>query len=158
MHYIYAKQKISVTIGYCLVRCCVDPFEQGHGRLDRSCRGLREHGIQWDVVRVDLTHLVQQFLEGALSRDLHASKDTQGRDPAVSYGDVQLQRHLERFQSLEKRLPEKPRCKIGAHCVRIMFSVLYSGLPWAQWFRRHHDDLEGVCMSTHGEPSASDLC
>eukprot|EP00913_Durusdinium_trenchii_P013048 g12248.t1 len=74
---------------------------------------------------------------GALARDLHAAKDSKGRDPAVSYGDVQLQRHLERFQKLVLVLPERSRCPLGRHCLRVLVSVLYSGLPWNAWFVRY---------------------
>eukprot|EP00438_Fugacium_kawagutii_P022988 Skav236577 [mRNA] locus=scaffold2180:283108:287991:- [translate_table: standard] len=63
--------------------------------------GVEEDGVRWDVVRSDLCHALGEVIHnGALARDLHAAKDSKGRDPAVSYGDVQLQRHLERFQKL----------------------------------------------------------
>ena len=37
-------------------------------------------------------------------------KDSKGRDPAVSYGDVQLQRHLERLQRLVLARGSKAEC------------------------------------------------
>lgn len=109
-----------------------------------QCDGVEEEGIRWDAVREDLGFIVVQVLEGALSRDLQASKDTKGRDPAVSYGDVQLQRHLERFQRLAEILPEHSVCTLGRHTVRLFVSALYSGLPWHVWLRRYEDDLEGL--------------
>eukprot|EP00927_Polykrikos_kofoidii_P076492 TRINITY_DN73578_c0_g1_i1.p1 TRINITY_DN73578_c0_g1~~TRINITY_DN73578_c0_g1_i1.p1 ORF type:complete len:787 (+),score=111.14 TRINITY_DN73578_c0_g1_i1:82-2442(+) len=123
-----------------------------------ACTRLGEDGVRWDVVRTDLVHVVQLVFEGALSRDLHASKDTKGRDPAVSYGDVQLSRHLERLQKLSARL-EKDRaaealderlyCVVGRRCVRLFISVLFSGLPWPYWFSRYAGDLAGVVHGTN---------
>lgn len=37
---------------------------------------------------------------GPVLKTVSSVEDSKGRDPAVSYGDVQLQRHLERFQKL----------------------------------------------------------
>ncbi|CAE8601195.1 unnamed protein product, partial [Polarella glacialis] len=109
-----------------------------------DCDGVEEDGVRWDVVRSDLSHVIREVLHGgALARDLHASKDSGGRDPAVSYGDVQLGRHLERLQSLADVLPspKSSRCPLGAHCVQLFVSALYSGLLWPDWFRRHKDAL-----------------
>eukprot|EP00928_Gymnodinium_smaydae_P031789 TRINITY_DN23220_c0_g1_i1.p1 TRINITY_DN23220_c0_g1~~TRINITY_DN23220_c0_g1_i1.p1 ORF type:complete len:810 (-),score=135.11 TRINITY_DN23220_c0_g1_i1:51-2228(-) len=95
--------------------------------------------------------MLQNVFQGALSRDLLGAKDSGGRDPAVSYGDVQLQRHLERFQRLDERLTSEAedvtrsgRCAIGRWCVRLFVSALYSGLQWDAWFRRHRADLAAV--------------
>lgn len=109
-----------------------------------ECDGAEEEGIRWDVVREDLVHIVQEVLGGALARDLQASKDSGGRDPAVSYGDVQLHRHLERFQRLAEILPERPLCELGRQCVQLVVSALYSGLQWGIWLRRHQEDLAGI--------------
>ncbi|CAE7363769.1 unnamed protein product [Symbiodinium sp. CCMP2456] len=110
-----------------------------------DCAGVEEDGVRWDVVRLDLSHALREVLHnGALSRDLHAAKDSKGRDPAVSYGDVQLQRHLERLQRLVLVLPEKSRCPLGRYCLRVLVSVLYSGLSWEAWFRRYEEDLWGL--------------
>ncbi|CAE7213910.1 unnamed protein product [Symbiodinium sp. CCMP2592] len=110
-----------------------------------DCAGVEEDGVRWDVVRLDLSHALREVLHnGALSRDLHAAKDSKGRDPAVSYGDVQLQRHLERLQRLVLVLPEKSRCPLGRYSLRVLVSVLYSGLSWEAWFRRYEEDLWGL--------------
>eukprot|EP00929_Paragymnodinium_shiwhaense_P012199 TRINITY_DN11895_c0_g1_i4.p1 TRINITY_DN11895_c0_g1~~TRINITY_DN11895_c0_g1_i4.p1 ORF type:complete len:770 (+),score=163.17 TRINITY_DN11895_c0_g1_i4:83-2392(+) len=111
-----------------------------------GCVGLIEDGIVWDVVRTDLTHVLQLILEGALSRDLHAAKDSAGRDPAVSYGDVQLQRHLERFQQLAKLLESRRdvKCELGRQAVLLLVSSVYSGLQWPTWFRKYEAELVGV--------------
>eukprot|EP00439_Symbiodinium_sp_Y106_P079183 s1076_g17.t3 len=84
-----------------------------------DCAGVEEDGVRWDV-------------------------DSKGRDPAVSYGDVQLQRHLERLQRLVLVLPEKSRCPLGRYSLRVLVSVLYSGLSWEAWFRRYEEDLWGL--------------
>ncbi|CAK0832896.1 unnamed protein product [Prorocentrum cordatum] len=110
----------------------------------RDCDGVVEDGISWDVVREDLGHIVRQVREGALERDLHASKDSGGRDPLVSYGDVALQRHLERFQDLAALLGGHRRCSLGRQTVQLLMSVLFSGLPWGAWFERHRLDLDGL--------------
>eukprot|EP00434_Breviolum_minutum_P035586 symbB.v1.2.031502.t1/scaffold3665.1/size69420/3 len=115
-----------------------------------DCDGVEEDGVRWDVVRSDLCHALGEVLHnGALTRDLHAAKDSKGRDPAVSYGDVQLQRHLERFQKLVLVLPEKSRCPLGRHSLRILVSVLYSGLSWDIWFQRYEEDLWSLVHGTN---------
>ncbi|CAJ1360315.1 unnamed protein product [Effrenium voratum] len=115
-----------------------------------DCGEGEEEGVRWEVLRSDLSHALSEVLHnGALSRDLHASKDSKGRDPAVSYGDVQLQRHLERFQKLVLVLPERSQCALGRHCLRVLVSVLYSGLGWDLWFQRYEDDLWGLVHGTN---------
>lgn len=109
-----------------------------------------ERGVRWDVVRGDLAHVLEEIVfNGALGRDLQSSKDTQGRDPAVSYGDVQLHRHLERLQDLVTVVPASPRCALGRHALRLFVSVLYSGLQWRDWFARYQSDLAGVVHSVN---------
>ncbi|CAK9101097.1 unnamed protein product [Durusdinium trenchii] len=114
-----------------------------------DCTGVEEEGVRWDVIRSELRHALREVHHGALARDLHAAKDSKGRDPAVSYGDVQLQRHLERFQKLVLVLPERSRCPLGRHCLRVLVSVLYSGLPWNAWFVRYEEDLLGLVHGTN---------
>ncbi|CAE7041656.1 unnamed protein product [Symbiodinium natans] len=127
---------VQVLLAVLLPVFCLRPLD---------CAGVEEDGVRWDVVRLDLSHALGEVLHnGALSRDLHASKDSKGRDPAVSYGDVQLQRHLERLQRLVLVLPEKSRCPLGRYCLRVLVSVLYSGLSWEAWFRRYEEDLWGL--------------
>ncbi|CAK9084796.1 Uncharacterized protein SCF082_LOCUS40210 [Durusdinium trenchii] len=116
----------------------VELFETGDTDEQKyTCTGVEEEGVRWDVIRSELRHALREVHHGALARDLHAAKDSKGRDPAVSYGDVQLQRHLERFQKLVLVLPERSRCPLGRHCLRVLVSVLYSGLPWNAWFVRY---------------------
>eukprot|EP00435_Cladocopium_sp_Y103_P026328 s2354_g6.t1 len=125
-------------------------FHAAAGLRPLDCDGVEEDGVRWDVVRSDLCHALGEVIHnGALSRDLHAAKDSKGRDPAVSYGDVQLQRHLERFQKLVLVLPERSRCPLGRHCLKILVSVLYSGLPWDAWFQRYEEDLWGLVHGTN---------
>lgn len=38
---------------------------------------------------------------------------------------------------LPQVLPERSRCPLGRHCLRVLVSVLYSGLPWNAWFVRY---------------------
>lgn len=111
------------------------------------CLGLVDgDGVAWDVVRADLAHVLQQTLGGALGRDLLASKDKGGRDPAHSYGDVQLQRHLERLRQLVERVGAEGgrACPVGWSCLNVFVSIVYSGLPWGRWYDYTRKELWGL--------------
>lgn len=132
----------------CQVVVAAQLLTQGTG-IRHDCVS-EESGVRWDVVRGDLAHVLEEIIfNGALGRDLQSSKDSGGRDPAVSYGDVQLHRHLERFQSLVKILPERPQCILGRFALRLFVSVLFSGLQWRDWFARHQEDLAGIVHSVN---------
>ena len=77
----------------------------------------------------------------------HFYQDSKGRDPAVSYGDVQLQRHLERLQ----RLVLVPGiAMISGTC----FGRLACGLLSARCYQRRADvlwaDIVFACWFLHG--------
>ena len=48
-------------------------------------------------------------------------------------------------------LPERSQCALGRHCLRVLVSVLYSGLGWDLWFQRYEDPAS-VCGSTRAIP------
>ena len=140
---------------------------QGDSRAFQRCAALRRCGSGRCTQNWRLEGRVRHSPTGT-SRQIHLSdyllarrrkralfffffvgtwtEDSKGRDPAVSYGDVQLQRHLERLQRLVlachpcflhlsagiaglgicypgQVLPEKSRCPLGRYCLRVLVSA-----------------------------------
>ena len=87
-------------------------------------------------------HFVLRIPPSRLSA--HFYQDSKGRDPAVSYGDVQLQRHLERLQRLvlvpgiamiSGTWIGRLACGLlSARCYQRRADVLWADIVFACWF------------------------
>lgn len=158
--YGFPKRMCRLLIASLTIRTAsvlVHQSESQSTQLVVGCHGVREGPVRWDVVRGDLNHLVRAGFDGSLGRNLRASKDDHGRDPDVSYGDVQLVNHLDRARKLAKILSELrvEECPIGVASLRLFVSSLRPDIPWERWFRMLHNEMEAIVYTADWTDVAS---